>query len=574
MIDIKRFDFNDDAPDKIAVYRRNENSIGENWPIVYIINNDEEAYVGETLNASVRASQHLLNGERRKLTEIRILSDDTFNKSVIIDLESYLIKHIASDGKYVLQNGNNGIQDHNYYNKAMYAGTFRDIWSKLKSQGVVQQSIEEIENSELFKYSPYKSLGREQMLAEMEILEALSKYKQYPGGSSIVVRGSAGTGKTILGVYLVKLFADINADSKNIFETDEYIDGSSEFVFAAENIQGIEKIGIVVPQESLKSTLKDVFSKVKNLEEKMVLTPYDVVKDYRDTGKKFDLLVVDEAHMLKCRWHGHLSNYGNFDGPCEWLGIDKTISSELDWILQCSENQIMFRDELQTVRPCDLYADEFTRTIEEKYRRPYIELALNVQWRCRGGNEYIDYIRNLISHIPQQKRLFQDYDVKLYNDCDEMIEAIKKKDSEFGLCRNVAGYAWPWKSKSDKTEYDIIIGSYKYRWNSTAKNWINSSNAINEIGCIHTVQGYDLNYAGVIIGEDIKYDKEAGTIIADKDCYFDKQGKSGVANNHEALLEYLKNIYLTLMTRGIRGTYIYVCDDALREYFAEYFEVV
>ena len=142
MIDIKRFDFNDDAPDKIAVYRRNENSIGENWPIVYIINNDEEAYVGETLNASVRASQHLLNGERRKLTEIRILSDDTFNKSVIIDLESYLIKHIASDGQYVLQNGNNGIQDHNYYNKAMYAGTFRDIWSKLKSQGVVQQSIE------------------------------------------------------------------------------------------------------------------------------------------------------------------------------------------------------------------------------------------------------------------------------------------------------------------------------------------------------------------------------------------------------------------------------------------------
>ena len=298
MIDIKRFDFNDDAPDKIAVYRRNENSIGENWPIVYIINNDEEAYVGETLNASVRASQHLLNGERRKLTEIRILSDDTFNKSVIIDLESYLIKHIASDGKYVLQNGNNGIQDHNYYNKAMYAGTFRDIWSKLKSQGVVQQSIEEIENSELFKYSPYKSLGREQMLAEMEILEALSKYKQYPGGSSIVVRGSAGTGKTILGVYLVKLFADINADSKNIFETDEYIDGSSEFVFAAENIQGIEKIGIVVPQESLKSTLKDVFSKVKNLEEKMVLTPYDVVKDYRDTGKKFDLLVVDDYGII------------------------------------------------------------------------------------------------------------------------------------------------------------------------------------------------------------------------------------------------------------------------------------
>ena len=95
---------------------------------------------------------------------------------------------------------------------------------------------------------------------------------------------------------------------------------------------------------------------------------------------------------------------------------------------------------------------------------------------------------------------------------------------------------------------------------------------MNEIGCIHTVQGYDLNYLGVIIGEDLKYDPDKKQIYADKNNYYDQQGKSGVANDPEGLKEYLTNIYLTLMTRGIRGTFVYVCNDELRDYLAQYIE--
>ena len=91
--------------------------------------------------------------------------------------------------------------------------------------------------------------------------------------------------------------------------------------------------------------------------------------------------------------------------------------------------------------------------------------------------------------------------------------------------------------------------------------------------CIHTVQGYDLNYLGVIIGEDIKYDPVNKCIYADKDCYFDQQGKSGVANDPDALREYLLNIYITLMTRGIRGTYVYVCNPELREYMKQFIDL-
>ena len=153
-----------------------------------------------------------------------------------------------------------------------------------------------------------------------------------------------------------------------------------------------------------------------------------------------------------------------------------------------------------------------------------------------------------------------------------MIEDIRKLDDEIGLCRTAAGYAWKWQSKRDPATYDIVLDGKGYRWNSTDVNWIISKNALNEIGCIHTVQGYDLNYLGVIIGNDIKYDKDEKKIFAYKSCYFDQQGKSGVADDQEALRDYLTNIYLTLMTRGIRGTYVYVCDPALREYMSQFIE--
>ena len=133
---------------------------------------------------------------------------------------------MAADGKYKLLNGNNGIQDHDYYERSRYESEFKTIWKKLHKLGVVSRSIEEIENSELYKYSPYKSLGPEQIDAEMEILKAFEEHKNDENGVSIIVRGGAGTGKTILAIYLMKLFADINAKGIESDEPDDYLDDS------------------------------------------------------------------------------------------------------------------------------------------------------------------------------------------------------------------------------------------------------------------------------------------------------------------------------------------------------------
>ena len=167
-----------------------------------------------------------------------------------------------------------------------------------------------------------------------------------------------------------------------------------------------------------------------------------------------------------------------------------------------------------------------------------------------------------------------------------MVENIKQKDKEFGLCRNVAGYAWPWKSKGKKLPmhltqrdindivnndiYDLDIEGYKYIWNTKPTDWINSPNSVNEIGSIHTTQGFDLNYTGLIIGNDLRYDDINNKIVIDRKNYFDTKGKADTTDGE--LLEYLLNIYSTMCTRGILGTYIYVCDGKLRNYLKKYIE--
>lgn len=568
---IDRFNFKMDSLGRIRRLKHDNNRVGENWPVVYVLNNNKSAYVGETVNAARRAEQHLANPAKKKLTEIRIISDNDFNKSVILDLESYLIKHMAADGKYTLLNGNNGIQDHEYYERSRYEEEFREIWKELRRLKVVKNSIEFIENSELFKYSPYKSLGPEQIEAEHDILSAFADHRNDEDGVRIIVRGGAGTGKTILAIYLMKLFSDINSKGNSPF-IDEYLDEDTETIYASDNLGGIQKIGIVLPQTSLKGTIKDVFRKVDTLKPSMVLGLVDVAKDYIKTGEKFDLLIVDEAHRLKSRKKGNMASNGTFKRYCKALGIDYETGSELDWIYKCSRHQILFRDDWQTVRPCDMDAEEFMEVTRRNWNGTLVEQNLFSQWRCKGGKEYIDYIKDIFTGKADEFVPIENYDFKLYDDVGKMVEAIRDLDKKHGLCRVVAGYAWKWNSKKNKKAYDIIIDDNKYRWNSTTNNWINKDCSKHEIGCIHTVQGYDLNYTGVIIGEDIKYDPERGCIVADKNNYYDSLGKAGVSDNPDALKDYLINIYATLMSRGVLGTFVYVCDPALKEYMEHFID--
>src|SRR3546814_4854622 len=163
---------------------------------------------------------------------------------------------------------------------------------------------------------------------------------------------------------------------------------------------------------------------------------------------------------------------------------------------------VFFYDEDQSIKPSDVRKEDFDKL--KDHVRTKIE-QLRSQFRVRGGRSYVDFVKNLLNSRlrKEDKPFFKNYEFMLFNSIREMIGEIKAKEKDHELARLVAGYAWPWISKNDKTALDIRIDGVELRWNSVSNDWFNSSNALEEVGCIHTVQGYDINYTGVIFGEEI-----------------------------------------------------------------------
>ncbi len=557
MIIIKEFNYSSSEMTVMSYWQ-----YATNWPIVYIMHNDTDAYVGETLDGIRRTKQHLEEEADTEYKLICMMTDKNFNKSVALDMESFLIKYMGADGKFRLRNGNAGIVDHNYFNRDIYRDEFKYTWTQLIERGLAKHTIDEIENLDLFKYSPYKSLTYEQEDALTAILKTIeNNYNRDTRNKLIVVNGEAGTGKTILAVYLMKILKEIADGNFSMYQEEDEIERLELLNEFAHRI-GRLKVGFVVPMQSLRESLKNVFDSIDGLSSGMILKPTEVVNDY------YDLLVVDEAHRLHRRAYLPSANaYKKFSEFNDRFGLGED-GTELEWIIKSSRMQLIFYDKEQSVRPSDIPRPQFKKLVADHLCK---EIELTSQLRCKGGNDYIDYVKAVLYENPEIKRKsFGEYEVRIFDDPNEMIETIKRKDAEMGLCRTVAGYAWEWKSnpKKDKNAFDFTFGDKQYRWNTESTDWINSNNSVNEIGCIHTVQGYDLNVCGVIFGPEIRYDRQLQTIVIDKSNYYDHLGKTG---NLDELKGYIKNIYVTLMTRGIKGTYIYACDPGLREYLKKYF---
>ncbi len=539
---------------------QNIHSAKDLWPIVYILSdgNIKEAYVGETTDTYARMSSHLKSNAKNKLTSVHIITSEKFNKSATLDIESNLIKYISGDGQYRLINGNIGLANHNYYQKKeVYWSIFKSIWDKLRAEGISKHSIEYIDNSDLFKYSPYKTLSDEQKKGLLVIIKSLLRndYK------NLIVEGGAGTGKTILAIFLFKLLNSTNVD----FNFKEFGEDEIEFIELIADLKNKypkPKMGLVVPMSSFRNTIKKVFKNIKGLNVNMVIGPAEAAKE------KFDILVVDESHRLRRRVN--LGTYfGAFDIACKKLRLDKAICSELDWVIMQSTNSILFYDENQSIKPSDVKKADFDKLKLSKFTK--VEY-LKSQFRVKGGNDYVQYIDNLLNpkrESSTKKFNSTDYEFLLFDSIEDIVNEIKLRDKEHGLSRLVAGYSWEWISKQNVKEFDIKIDNVRLKWNSASVDWVNSENSINEVGCIHTTQGYDLNYAGIIFGNEITYDKAKNEIVILKENYFDKNGKQSI-NDPQELKDFIINIYKTIMLRGIKGTYVYVCDKSLRDYFSEH----
>ena len=313
------------------------------------------------------------------------------------------------------------------------------------------------------------------------------------------------------------------------------------------------------------------------------------------TKGQYDVIFVDEAHRLGTR-SKFMDINKTYKPACKnALGIDyipgvtNPLPTELDWISHKSKCCVYVYDKDQKVRSYQSIEPEHFEdvVISKSYTTVY---ELKAQMRCKAGDEYVKFLNDLFANninIGTSRPPWNGYDFRVYDDVGQMVTDINAYNNHgnCGLSRVVAGYGWSWddgkkgskvgtkgKKRSDivnnlhPSKWDIHINGYDYFWNAQDGNFIFEADR-NEIGCVHTVQGFDLNYVGVIFGPEIKYNSTSGFSI-DVNNIFDKG--VGAKKNKTLVLKLTLRAYKVMMERGIRGCYVYACDPGLQKYLKQY----
>lgn len=569
-----------DEIEKIREYDKDnkKRNIGLSWPIVYIMYNRQKKiiYIGQTTNVFRRMKEHKSEEivAKNKLENILIAYSKEANLSMAVNLENYLIRLIGAEKTNKVINKNEGYP-HEYYKKEDYEADIKEIWRRLKEENIVDKDLEEIKKLELYKLSPFVELNNNQNKVISSVKDIIINSKKI---KNIIINGIPGTGKTIMALYLAK-------DIKDYYEQKEQKD---------------IKIGIVTPINQFNTTLKEVVKNIKIFDKIHILSPVEAVNNYLKHNEKFDLLIIDEAHRLKFCKNGQIIK--RYRDICKSLDLaeDNNVEyiNQLDWLEKIGKKLVILYDEFQSIREEDLKRKDLEKRtgikIDNKEKENYF--ILKEPMRIKVDN-YIDYIDNMLQINKNKDHnnkidFFPEYELYMTKDLRELEDILKRKNNS----RLVAGYAWEWKTQErtkkqkqaqnykrfyDFEEYlyngeytreslDVKEADFKKKWNKADVNgWCNTEAAkkLEEIGCVHTIQGYDVDYVGVIFGREIVF--RNGKIKVERKEYKDKGGYTNNIDDKE-LTKYIKNIYRILMSRGIKGTYIYVFDKQLRKYLENY----
>ena len=347
----------------------------------------------------------------------------------------------------------------------------------------------------------------------------------------MIIEGGPGTGKTVLAINLLVRLTELKLMSKYVSKN-------------------------AAPRKVYESKL------VGTIKRSHFSNFFSGSGAFIDTEPNtFDALIVDEAHRLNEK----SGLYGN-------LG-----ENQIKELIDSAKCSIFFIDEDQRVTLSDIGSKQAIRAFAKAKGAVVEEYVLSSQFRCSGSDGYLAWLDDMLGIRSTVNPTLdtQEYEFKVFDSPQAMHEAINEKNHG-NKARVVAGYCWPWLSKKDSTAADIVIGDYKRQWNldQDGSLWIIAENSIEQVGCIHTCQGLEVDYIGVIIGPDLVV--RDGKVLTSPDER-DKHDKSirgwkkmmkeqpTLAKKETDLI--IKNTYRTLMTRGMKGCYLYCTDKETAQYF-------
>ena len=541
---------------------REESKIISRYPTVYVVNDKKKkkiysVYVGETNNITKRTAQHLHDDPKsredwRELSESKtakmyVIGHQHFNKSMTLDIENQLMLYLSSvENVKALYNRRSNDQDE-YYPVNEVQDIFTQIWTQLhQKNSELFPAMDVLKDLAIFKASPFHKLTHEQLEAKNLIMERVnSSLDNDEEGQLIMVTGEAGAGKTVL---LSNLFYDLVGYKKYGHPLN---------------------VHIMVNHDEQVKVYKEI-SKKLGINVNLVGKPTSFI----NKGEKADVILVDEAHLL---WTQGKQSYQG--------------TNQLEDLRKLGKVVVIIFDQHQVLRSQQIVeAAQLQRMVGEALKSDNL-IELKNQLRIDANESTIQWIRDLVDHQKVGKlQPDSKYEIKVFDSPKDLENAIQIKnrsdlDSHYanGISRLIATFDWTFSGKSKPADgsptWDVKIGDWRMPWNNQLKtkqkrsvsyrnlSWAERSETINEVGSTYTIQGFDLNYAGVIIGPSVKY--RDGMIVFDPKAHANKdanQKRTLQSGEKRSFAEKLiRNELNVLLTRGVHGLYIYAVDPELRE---------
>lgn len=353
---------------------------------------------------------------------------------------------------------------------------------------------------------------------------------------TVIVKGGPGTGKTVVAINLLSELTKHEQLVQYVTKT------SSPRAVYSKKLKG-DKFKV--------SSINNMFKGSGSY----TSTPNNII----------DTILADEAHRLNEK-SGMYHNQGE---------------NQIKEIIHSSKCSVFFIDEEQRVTLSDIGSIDEIKKWAKLENSKVFEEELTSQFRCNGSDGYLSWLDNVLEIRDTANYDLNgiDYDIRICDSPVEVKNLILEKNKIDNKSRMVAGYCWNWISagKNDNSVHDIIIDDFEMSWNlGNTNTWAIDPDSVNEVGCIHTSQGLEFDYVGVIIGNDMCY--RNGHIVTD---YTERastdtslKGIKKLAKENPLLAQetadkIIKNTYRTLMTRGMKGCYVYCCDKELARYLKE-----
>ncbi len=347
---------------------------------------------------------------------------------------------------------------------------------------------------------------------------------------TILIQGGPGTGKSVLAVNLLMHF----------------INSACNAAYVTKNS---------APRHAFLSILAG--NRAENVAEisQLFRSPFGLSNV---PANSYDCLIVDEAHRLVKKM------YRDWNGENQ---VKECINASLMTVFMLDEDQAVTTKDIGSVQEIIKWCEQLgSRLIMRD------ETKLTSQFRCNGSDAYIQFIDNLLQRgnetivVPLSEL---NYDFRIFDDANQMRDALREINAVNNKARMVAGYCYDWNVMHHRGDIDIILpGGFQARWNlEHDKIWAINPQSFEEVGCIHTAQGLEFDYVGVLIGKDLTFDIASGRVVTNKNAISADDHTSGIrrASDDDAR-RLILNTYKTLLTRGQKGCFVYCEDDALRDY--------